>query len=319
MSDRLPPLNALRAFEAAARRGSFRDAAAELHVTPAAISHQIKALEDHLGAALFRRLNREVRLTDPGRACLPGVRAGFEQIAGAMALLRRKESGGILTVSTAPSLAAKWLLPRLDRLRARHPEIDLRLDASTGLVDFARDDVHVGLRYGRGEYPGLYSELLLRTEVFPVCAPALLRGKQGLRAPADLRRFALIHEDSGLADPTHPDWTMWLRAAGLSDINASPGPRFTQSQLVLDAAIAGHGVALARDVIAADDLANGRLVRPFNDAVKVDFAFYFVAPPVLMEQPKVKAFHDWIFAEASAAAVPPPRGKQSGRARLNRR
>ena len=165
---RLPPLNALRAFEAAARHLSFSAAASELHVTPAAISHQIKALEDDLGVKLFRRLNREVQLTDAGQACLPGLRDGFDRITEAVGLALRQDAGGILTVSSSPAVAAKFLVPRVEKFRTLHPEIDLRVDASMHLVDFARENVHVALRYGRGHYPGLNTPLLLRTEVCPV-------------------------------------------------------------------------------------------------------------------------------------------------------
>jgi LysR family glycine cleavage system transcriptional activator len=297
---RLLPLNALRAFEAAARHLSFNDAATELHVTPAAISHQIKALETELGVKLFRRLNRAVRLTDAGQACLPGLRDGFARIADAVAKARRSDAGGVLTITATPAIAAKWLVPRLERFRSEHPGIDLRVDASLHMVDFAREDVHIGLRYGRGRYPGLYTELLLRTEVFPVCAPSLLKGKHPLRRPADLRHHALIHDDTIAMDASCPDWTMWLRAAGVVDVDPTRGEQFNQAALAIDAAIRGRGVALVRDVFAAEDLAAGRLVRPFGDATPVDFAVYVVMPPELVKVPKVKAFRDWLHAEAQA-------------------
>jgi LysR family glycine cleavage system transcriptional activator len=298
---RLPPLNALRAFEAAARHLSFNAAAAELNVTPAAISHQIKALEADLGVKLFRRLNRAVRLTDAGQACLPGLRDGFERIAEAVARARQGDSVGILTVTASPAIAAKWLLPRLERFHARHPGIDLRIDASMHMVDLIREDVHVGLRYGTGNYPGLHTELLLRSEVFPVCAPALLKGKHPLRKPEDLRHHTLIHDETTTLDPRGPDWAMWLRAAGVANIDTSHGLHFNQVALALDAAINGRGITLARDVFAAEDLATGRLVRPFGKAMPVDFAIYVVIPPALVAAPKVKAFHDWLFEEAAEA------------------
>ncbi len=301
---RLPPLNALRAFEAAARHLSFSAAAAELHVTPAAISHQIKALEDDLGAKLFRRLNREVRLTDAGQACLPGLRDGFSRIAEAVSLVRRRDTSGILTVTASPGLAAKWLLPRLEKFRAQHPEIDLRIDASMDLVDFTREDVHVGLRYGRGHYPGLQTELLMRSEVFPVCSPALTRGAQALRRPEDLRHHALIHDETLTRDPSCPDWAMWLRAAGVTGIDPTRGLRFTQVALAIDAAVDGRGVALTRDVFADSDLAAGRLVRPFLGSTPVDFAVYVVIPPALTAMPKVQAFREWLFKEAQTPPEP---------------
>lgn len=295
---RLPPLNALRAFEAAARHLSFNAAAAELHVTPAAISHQIKALEADLGVKLFRRLNRAVRLTDAGQACLPELRDAFDRLAEAVARARRADTGGILTVSSSPALAAKWLMPRFERFRAAHPDIDLRVDASMHLVDFTREDVHVGLRYGRGNYPGLHTELLLRSEVFPVCAPALLDGAHPLRTPEDLQHHTLIHDETLALDPSCPDWAMWLRAAGVATVNPARGLRFNQIALALDAAMSGRGVALARNVFAAADLTAGRLVRPFGAAIPVDFAVYVVLPPALLEVPKVRAFRDWLLAEA---------------------
>ena len=299
---RLPPLNALRAFEAAARHLSFNAAAEELNVTPAAISHQVKALEADLGVQLFRRLNRAVRLTDAGQACLPGLRDGFERIAEAVARARQGNSVGVLTVTASPAIAAKWLVPRLERFRDRYPAIDLRIDASMRIVDLVREDVHVGLRYGTGNYPGLHTELLVRTEVFPVCSPKLLKGRHPLRTPADLRHHTLIHDETTTYDPSGPDWAMWLRAAGVIDIDTNRGLRFNQVALALDAAIAGRGVTLARDVFAADDLAAGRLVRPFGKAMPVSFAIYVVIPPALVAAPKVKAFRDWLFEEAAETA-----------------
>jgi LysR family transcriptional regulator, glycine cleavage system transcriptional activator len=301
---RLPPLNALRAFEAAARHLSFNAAAEELNVTPAAISHQIKALEADLGVKLFRRLNRAVRLTDAGQACLPGLRDGFERIAAAVTRARQGDSLGLLTVTASPAIASKWLVPRLERFRAKHPQIDLRIDASMRMVDFVREDVHVGLRYGTGNYPGLHTELLLRSEIFPVCSPALLKGKHPLRKPEDLRHHTLIHDETATLDPRGPDWAMWLRAAGISDIDTSHGLRFNQVALAMDAAIGGRGVTLARDVFAAADIAAGRLVQPFDKVMPADFAIYVVMPPALVTAPKIKAFRDWLFEEAAETATP---------------
>ena len=301
---RLPPLNALRAFEAAARHLSFSAAAAELHVTPAAISHQIKALEDDLGVKLFRRLNREVQLTDAGQACLPGLRDGFDRITEAVGLALRQDAGGILTVSSSPGVAAKFLVPRVEKFRTLYPEIDMRVDASMHLVDFARENVHVALRYGRGNYPGLSVKLLMQSEVMPVCAPSLLRGPHPLREPRDLRHHMLIHDETLAQDPSCPDWAMWLRAAGVEGVDSHRGLRFNQIALALDAAIAGRGVVLARNVFAADDLAAGRLVRLFDAATPADFAVYVVTPPASAALPKVKAFCDWVTAEAQEMTAP---------------
>src|SRR5690606_8238125 len=191
---RLPPLNALRAFEAVARHLSMKLAAEELHVTPAAVSHQIKGLERHLGVTLFRRLNRALLLTDEGQLCLPGVREGFERLAGAMDPLRARERRSVLVASVAPSFATRWLVPRLDRLAAAHPELELRMTAEMALADFRRDDVDVGIRFGAGEYPGLRSVKLFGDTVVPMCSPGLTSGRNALRRPADLLRHTLLHD-----------------------------------------------------------------------------------------------------------------------------
>jgi LysR family glycine cleavage system transcriptional activator len=296
---RLPPLGALRAFETAARRLSFSAAADELAVTPSAVSHQVAQLEDAIGVKLFRRFNRAVELTEAGRACLPVLTQGFDLLAEAVTRARGADRN-LLTVSTSPGLAAKWLMPRIERFRAQHPEIDLRIDASMRLVDFHRDDVQIALRYGRGNYPGLHVERLMPTEAFPACAPRLLRGAAKLRKPADLARHTLIHDESTPGDPSYPDWAMWLRAAGVANVDTARGLRFNSVALAMDAAIAGRGVVLARSVFAADDLAARRLVRPFGAAVPLDFSVFVVTSPALLEIAKVRAFRDWLMAEAQA-------------------
>lgn len=314
---RLPPLNALRAFEAAARHGSFQRAAAELHVTPAAISHQVRALEAHLGVTLFRRLNRAVRLTEQGQACLPGLRDAFDRIAEAVEQARMPPGRGALTVTVAPSFAAKWLVPRVDRFRAKHPDIDLRISASMHLVDFAREDVQVGVRYGTGHYPGLHSELLLRNEMFPLCSPTLLRGRRALRTPQDLRHHTLIHDDASRLDETCPDWPMWLRAAGVTDVDGNRGLRFDHAGLAIDSAVGGRGVVLTQRVLVEDDLAAGRLVRPFALSFPVEFAYYVVCPLSLRDDPKVTAFRRWMQDEVHKSGGS-TREKRIGRARKAR-
>jgi LysR family transcriptional regulator, glycine cleavage system transcriptional activator len=304
---RLPPLNSLRAFEAAARHLSFTRAAEELHVTPAAISHQIKALEDHLGVKLFRRINRAVLLTEAGQACVAGLSDAFDRMAAALERLRAQECGGSLTVSLPPALAAKWLVPRLEGFQELYPEIDVRVSAAMRLVDFAREDVDVAIRYGTGTYPGLLAELLLTNEVVPVCAPALLEGPRPLGAPEDIRHHTLLHDDTSTSDGAYPNWAMWLRAAGLEDVDPSRGARFDYSGLVLEAAAAGRGVALALSTVAAADLAAGRLVKPFALAVPTPFAYYVVCPQATAGRAKVEAFRRWLRAEverdgATAAA-----------------
>lgn len=297
MTRRLPPLNALRAFEAAGRHLSLTKAAEELHVTPAAIGHQIKALEDYLGVPLFRRLNRGLLLTDAGQACLPGLREGFDRLAAAVERARTQHQRRPLTVSVAPSFAAKWLVPRLERFREAHPGIDVRIDASTRLVDFQGEDIDLGIRYGPGNYSGLHVERLLTEEVFPVCSPHLLKGTHPLRIPADLRWHTLLHVDTDIQDSPWPDWTTWLLSAGVSDIDATRGPRFSLSSMAVQTAIEGHGVVLGSSVLVADDLAAGRLIRPFEHSTPVNFAYYLVCLETRAEQPRIAAFRDWLLTE----------------------
>lgn len=291
MTRRLPPLNGLRAFEAAARHLSFTRAAEELNVTQAAISHQVKALEERLGVELFRRMNRQLLLTDAGQALLPSLTQAFDMIADAAARLGKRESQGVLTVATMDSFAATWLVPRLNRFRQRQSEIDVRITTSDQLVDFSRDDVDLGIRYGRGDWPRCVSVKLMEEEVFPVCAPALLESGRKLETPADLRHFTLIHDDM------MEDWRMWLSHAGVSDIDPTRGPGYHHSNLVIQAAIAGEGVALARSVLVADDLAAGRLVKPFDLALPAQYAYYIACAPQSFDRPKVKAFREWLLEE----------------------
>ena len=299
MARNLPPLNSLRAFEAAARHLSFTKAAEELHVTPAAISHQIKALEEQLGVPLFRRLTRALRLTQAGQSALPPMRDGFDKLADAVDLLRAHEESGAITVSLDPSFAAKWLVPRLDRLRAAHPDLDVRLDATDKLVDFQRDNVDLAIRYGGGNYPGLEAERLLSEEIFPVCSPKLLEGPEPLAQPGDLRHHTLIHLEWDSEDVTAPTWRMWLLAAGIHDIDFTRGPVFSMTTLALQAAIEGLGVALASSFLVADDLAAGRLVVPFDLSVcdPLDFAYHVVVPKRTADLPKVVAFKTWLLDE----------------------
>lgn len=292
MTRRLPPLNALRAFEAAARHLSFTKAAEELHVTQAAVSHQIKALEEWLGMPLFRRLNRCLILTEAGQAYLPPLRDAFETMADATERLYRNDSTGSLTISTMPSFAAKWLVMRLGRFQAAHPELELRLHTTSTMVDFAQQDVDLAIRFGRPPWPGVQAQWLMDDPVFPVCSPALLRGDRPIEHPADLLKHTLLHDDYQI------DWAAWFAAAGVKGAEAGRGPRYTDSALLLQAAMEGHGVALARKVLAADDLAAGRLLRPFDTELPGTHAYHLVAPPHYFARPKVKAFRDWLFAEA---------------------
>ena len=302
---RLPPLNALRSYEAAARHLSFTKAAGELGVTPAAVSHQVKMLEDYIGIALFKRVNRHLVLTEAGGACLPGIRAAFEGLAAAVDSISVAGRSGVLTVSVAPSLAGKWLLPRLERFKVSHPDIDVRVSASMQLVDFASGEIDVAIRYGTGRYPGLKSERLISEAVVPVCSPKLLQGPHPLRTPADVRFHTLLHDDSPDDEASCPTWEMWLKAAGVDGVDATRGPRFNQPSLVLEAAILGHGIALAKSTIATADLAEGRVVKPFELTLPLEFAYYIVAPEAKVSVPKVDLFIRWLKEEVTATPLAP--------------
>jgi LysR family transcriptional regulator, glycine cleavage system transcriptional activator len=299
MSRRLPPLNSLRAFEAAGRHLSFKKAAEELRVTPAAISHQVHSLEDYCGIKLFHRLTRALRLTEAGRAALPHLRDGFDKLNEAVEVIRRQQGSGILTVSVAPSFGARWLVPRLDRLRAAHPEFDVRLDATDALADFSADGVDVALRYGRGTYRNLRSELLMPEVAFPVCSPKLLERGPPLKRPEDLRHYTLLHVQWGVEEEAAPSWRMWLSAAGVEDVNVERGPRFSAESMAIDAALNGQGIALVGGALVESDLEAGRLVRPFPPSVceATAFCYYLVYPEARAADPQVMAFRDWLFAE----------------------
>ena len=300
MARRLPPLNALRAFEAAARQLSFTKAAEELNVTQAAISHQVKLLEETLGVALFRRLNRRLVLTDAGAAYLPPLREALDGIASATERLHQSAETGPLKVSTLHSFAVKWLLPRLPHFLERHPEIDVLVSSSAGLVDFATDDFDVALRYGSGKYPGLQVDVLMGDEIIPVCSPGLRDRDPPLRTPSDLKRVTLLH-DVVRSTPDDPDWKIWLDHAGVEGVDPSRGPRFSEANMVIQAAIAGQGVALTRRVIVKDDLDAGMLVQPFGPALATNFVYCLVYPPISAERPKLKLFRDWLMEEAAEA------------------
>lgn len=293
------PLNALRAFTVAARHLSFARAADELGVTPAAVSQQVRSLEDNLGLQLFRRTGRQMLLTDEGQALLPGLLDGFGKLAAALDAPLSLGADAALTVSLAPSFAAKWLVPRLDDFHTAHPEVDVRISAGMQLVDFDAGDVDCAVRYGAGAYPGLETVKLFSESVVPVCSPALLAADPPLETPRDLGRHTLIHDDSPDRDASCPDWRMWLRAAGVSGADPARGLRFDQSSLVLEAAISGRGVALAKARLADVDLRAGRLVRLFDLSHPVRFAYYFVSPPAKARLPRVRAFRDWLLVQAS--------------------
>src|SRR6185437_1118941 len=271
-------------------------AADELHVTQAAISHQIRGLEERLGIALFRRTGRGVLLTDAAQLYLSEITAAFDRLAAATMRLTTQDANGVLNATVLPSFAAKWLLPRLGRFRAAHPEIDLRISSSPDIVDMTRGEFDVAIRGGHGRYPGMRVDLVARITMFPVCSPALIKGPHPLREPSDLRYFTLLH------DEPRDLWRSWFSLVGITDIDATRGPGYDDSSMVVQAAIEGQGVAIARSALAAADLAAGRLVRPFGQSLPGDYAYWLVCPEATAERPKVAAFRDWVLAEAREAA-----------------
>ncbi len=294
MQRRLPPLNSLRAFESAARLLSFTKAADELAVTQSAVSHQVKTLEDWAGLPLFRRDGRAVALTEAAQKFLPAVTQALDQLALAGRKLQAVDPGqGWLTVAVMPSFAGKWLVPRLAAFRAKHPNIDVWLATFEAQSGALGPDVDMAIRYGREEWPGLTTIKFLSEELFPVCAPSVAAQ---LKDPADLARTTLLH------DELREDWTMWLRAAGVTAVDATRGPGFDDSGLLIQAAIEGLGVALGRSVLVKGDLDAGRLVRPFATSLPGGSAYALVYPPELENAPKVKAFREWLLAEAGSDA-----------------
>jgi len=294
MPSPLLPLNALRAFEAIARHLSFAKAADELHVTPAALSHRIRALEDQLGLALFHRRTRAIELTDAGRLIYPGLSAGFTSMRNAIGELERARNHNVVVISATPGLVAKWLMPRLWRFLRAHPDIDARVSATMKVVDFSAEGVDLAIRLGKQVAPELHAEKLSEDSMLPVCAPRLV--EQGLRTPADLARFPLIHYDFATSMHAPPVWADWFPIAGLHGADASRGLRVNAADHALEAAVAGAGVALAHKLIASDDVHSGRLV-PFGPELPLHSAYHFVCPKGHETRPKVRAFRDWLFGE----------------------
>ena len=293
MLRRLPPLNALKAFEAAARHESFTRAAEELCVTQGAVSHQVKALEAELGLKLFNRERQRLVITGAGRDYLAVVRDALDRIAVGTDRLMQRQSSGALTVSTSPDFAAKWLVHRLGRFSEAHPEIDLRISATMHHVDFAREDVDLAVRHGDGNWPGHDVTRLCPEQLCAVCSPNLLTGRQRLSRPSDVLKFPLLHLDDRAA------WSQWLEAVGLDRAEPSPGPVMNRASMVIDAAVDGQGIALGRTTLAAWDLINGRLVRPFGDALRLSRTYWIVCPKATSALPKIGIFRDWLLGEAA--------------------
>ncbi|WP_411851328.1 transcriptional regulator GcvA [Stenotrophomonas sp. LGBM10] len=296
-----PPLNALRAFETAARCLSFQKAAAQLFVTPAAVSHQVKRLEDHLGTTLFERGHRTVTLTPEGAA----LAASLSGIFGMLDLALDRASSAAtaeLRVSTLESFAAKWLAPRLHRFHARHPDIQVRIVTSDQLADVGRDGVDIAVRYGPGTGSGGDADPLMDAPVFPVCAPGTVRmDGRPLASPADLAHVTLIHDQSAEGRPGVPDWAAWLAFAGVSTERADVGPVYPSIYLAQEAAIHGHGVALGVGPLVEDDLRQGRLIRPFQAQLPNAYAFWTIRPAAGRKEEATDAFHRWLEVESGAS------------------
>jgi LysR family glycine cleavage system transcriptional activator len=293
MARKLPPLNSLPCFEAAARHLNFSKAADELNVTPGAISRAIKNLEDQLNVLLFERQTRSVRLTAVGEPYARAIRDALDQLAAATALATARRSDSTLNVSTSDGFAGRWLVPRLYRFHRAHGEIDVRVSTTGKLTNFLGDGIDIAIRYGGGNYPGLTSEFLTDEEVFPVCSPKLLKGAHPLRKPEDLRHHTLIRDSYPI------DWAAWLSSAGVKGVNPRRGLTFDSYTFAVEAAVQGEGVVLGRTMLVAADLAAGRLIRPFKHALKSFSSFYVVYPPDAIRQRKVRTFRDWLFSEVA--------------------
>jgi LysR family glycine cleavage system transcriptional activator len=321
---RFLPLNGLRAFEAAARHRSFKKAADELFVTPTAVSHQIKTLEDCLGVQLFHRLTRALALTTEGEAILPKVSEGLACLAKAVEQTRDPRKVGTLSVTAPPAFAARWLVPRLRGFTAAYPEVQLHLSSSFktidggdrgGLLPIEAIDTHDGstriaIRFGLGHYPGCRVDLIFSADYYPVCSPSLLKAKRPLRNPQDLRWHVLIQDDTIPDEANRPTWEEWFKVAGVEDVNPHVGPHFSDVSLALEAACDGQGVALAMEPVARAEIAAGRLLIPFVTPLRARFAFYLVVPAALAERPAVAAFRHWLLEEArkepSRSPIGPP-------------
>jgi LysR family glycine cleavage system transcriptional activator len=304
----LPPLNSLRAFEASARHLSMTRAAAELHVTPAALSHQIAGLESFLGVKLFNRRARSITLTPAGEYLYPGLHSAFLQIRQTLAGLDRTRGERVLVVSAAPGFTAKWLAPRLYRFLSAHPDIDVRISSTITIVDFVADGVDVALRnmaIDQPDDPDLVREKLVELTMVPVCSPKLL-DSTGPLEPKDLKRLALIHDDSLNGRANIPSWVDWLEAAGVRGVAVSRGLRFNSADHALEATVEGAGVLLAHRILAYDDLRTGRLIAPFDLELPTGRAFHFVCPKATAQRPSVKAFRDWIRGELRKIDLKPP-------------
>lgn len=297
------PLNALRAFEVAARCLSFQAAAAQLFVTPAAISHQLKHLEEYLGVKLFQRGHRSVQLTVEGEALFASLSEAFGLLDLALDRATARSAAN-LRISTMESFAAKWLAPRLHRFHRECPDLKLRIETGNEPADLVRGGIDVAIRYGAGGYRGVHAERLMDAPVFPVCAPSLMKGAlTPLAGPDDLRHHTLLHDESAVGRSGVPDWSAWLDAAGARNVDASRGPVFASIYLAQEAAVAGHGVALGVAPFVEEDLRRGRLLKPFEQTLENAYAFWIVRRQVASPEPAVDAFCRWLRAEVAEDAA----------------
>jgi len=297
MPRRIYPLNALRAFEASARHLSYVKASEELSVTPAAVSHQVKKLEEYLGLPLFRRRSRGLLLTESGQLLMTELRDVFLQLDKAMERVTDNDSRGSLTLTVAPTFAAMWFIPRLPRFYALHPDIDIRISTSLGLVDFQRDDFDAAIRLGHGEWPGLETIKLFDETVIPMCSPRLLEGPNALKTPDDLSKHTLLHNHSLDYDAKAPTWETWLKAAGAKGVDPSRGMHFSLPDHGLQAAIDGAGVALGWRFLSMKDVAAGRVVEPFDLALPLESTFYLVYPESQSSRSNITALREWLMQE----------------------
>lgn len=306
-NDVFPPLLPLKVLEACARHASFTKAAEELGVTPGAITQQIRSIEAWVGAPLFRRTGRNVLPTEVTQAALPALREGFDRLAEAGRALRAPtRRATVISLSVTPSFASKWLLPRLERFKALQPNIEVWVSAEMRLVDFSSADIDVAIRYGGGNYEGLVAEKLLAESVRPLASPELVRKLGPFRTAEDILRAPLLHYVDPEGDATYPDWAMWLKARGATR-PTSGGPRFNQSSMLIEQAVAGKGIALAQEAIARDDLDAGRLVSVLNDSTPLPFSYWLVWPRGRTLASPVRAFMAWIKAEAADLATITPK------------
>jgi LysR family transcriptional regulator, glycine cleavage system transcriptional activator len=300
---RLPSLNALRAFEAVARRLSFARAAEELFVTKAAVAQQIRLLEEEIGAPIVERSGRGLRLTEAGAAGAAALTDGFAMLARAARAMREAKGRSFLVVNASASFAATWLVGRIGRFKARHPDIDVLLDADPREDSLERGGADAMVSWGDGAFPGLSTTRLFKEEVFPVCSPKLVAAEPPLTTPSDLARFTLLHLEWNPSFPTWPSWSDWLKAAGAGEVEATRGVFFNQMSMAIAAAAHGQGVALASLAIAADDLASARLVAPFATTVRTPFGYYFLCRPEAAETPRIRALRDFLVEEAALSSA----------------